>query len=876
MRLTHCMCSLAVAFLSHVSLASAAQAQGAGPIKLHGGDLAIGTAVGEHRSPAFSAGNGVTLAVWSDGRADQGVFGPFNGEQTSRDIWAARYDANGVLLDATPFPLAVQYGEQTSPRVAWSGQSWLVTWRSQTAGTSFYDYRIWGVRVGTDGSLLDPSPFEILAPGGSNVVGYDLASNGSGWLVIAQADTGGGIQARRVSPAGGLPDPAPVVLVPDTFFLYFDIQLESAGGEYLLTWNGTPSSTDPWQAQRFDGSLSPLGPQFTLPLGTEVSGGTSSYLLVRDTGSTIVAQRMLPDGTLLDPTALHVTASGVSGTGGTQTAFDGTWWWVGYDLGAPGGADLRASRVGLDGSAPDPSGVTVAPSGASIYWTNGAAAGGGVFTAWEHAPGFATLQAAHTTADLTLGPELALALSAPSQEFVDSEPWTGGHALAWTSYTGEDNRILVQLTDRWGFDLGAPIEVASGSVAVARVAWNGSLFLVTWFEAGLVRGRRMLSDGTILDATPIEIMDGGSPDVGALGDDFLVVATRPLGSQFVHPYVMRIDGPSGALLDPAPQAVGQYFARYPRVSAVDGRWLVTWQRNFSHDDPGAQIQAVLVEADGTATPEFTVGTGGTPRAASSGSTVLLVWRSGTDSSSDHEILGRLLAPDGSFLGAVFTVATAADKQQRPDVTWTGSEYLVIWEDLREAEVFFDERSDVYGARVLESGAVMDAGGGALMTSSLPIERPALSTSGGVSLLSASELDLAPGATSYRLRSAVVGAWSDLGFGLDGAGGSIVLDGVGELEPGSGVVLRVAGAEPFALGGYALGAGQLMLPIGGGTLVPTLDLVIYFLAGANGEHSIAFPVNGSLAGFTISTQVWLFDSGGPQGYASSNALAAPGL
>ncbi len=734
-----------------------ASAQGAAPPQTHVGDDLIGSAVGEQQSAALSVGSASTLAVWSDGRSDLAAYG----EQTSRDIFAARLDSAGVLLDATPIPIAVAHGEQTSPRAVWDGQQWLVTWVSQTETQFYYDFRVFGMRVGADGSLLDPAPIELLDAGGNSLVGYDVASNGTGWLVIGQADTGGGIHARRVSSAGVLLDPVPVTLVSGTFFLYFDIQLESAGGEYLLTYDGTQSSLDDWQAQRFDSSLNPIGALFTVPIGTVVTASPVSYLLASSTANRIVAQRMLPDGTLLDATPFPVTAVGVGPTYGLSTTYDGTNWWIAYDVGGVSFPELRGSRVTLAGQPLDPNGVVIAPSTASIYTTIGPASGGGVFAVWEQGPSFRSLHAAHTGPDLVLSPDFPLGRSAPSQEFVDATGYSGGHALAWTSYAGDVNRIVVQLTDSWGRATSAPIDVATGAVGVARIAWNGALFFVTWSEGGQALGRRMLPDGTFLDALPITVMVGSSPDVEALGDDFLVVATDVfpgLGSHFVHPYAMRVDGPTGALLDPAPQILGQYFARYPRITTAGGRWLVTWQRNYSHDDPGAEIRATFVDANGVATPDFNVGFGGTPRAASSSSTVMLAWRSGTDSSSDHEILGRRMALDGTLLGAAFTAATAADKQQRPTITWTGRDFLLAWEDMRESVVFFDERTDVYGARYSEAGVPLDGDGISLFRGDLPVKRPVLSTSNGMALLTASAFDLSPGFVSYRLRSAVTGCF----------------------------------------------------------------------------------------------------------------------
>ena len=208
-------------------LSLTAPAQELGPQKVPGGDAQLGPAAWDQSSPFIEAGATSSLAVWVDSRTNLS-FGSTIGEQTGRDVLATRLDAQGLPLEATPFVISMAYGEQTSAQATWNGSSWLVTWANQTATPFYYEQQVWGVRVGADGTLLDPTPFSILASGFS-LVGLDVASNGSDWLVVAQGDTGGGILGVRVAADGTLVDTTPKVLVPPTFFLYFDIELTAGG-----------------------------------------------------------------------------------------------------------------------------------------------------------------------------------------------------------------------------------------------------------------------------------------------------------------------------------------------------------------------------------------------------------------------------------------------------------------------------------------------------------------------------------------------------------------------------------------------------------------------------------------------------------------------
>jgi hypothetical protein len=74
---------------------------------------------------AVTATSGMTLAVWLDRR------------RGTRDLFAARISAGGVVLDATGVPLAEQPTGFDPPigrpAIATDGSSWLVAWRRGTA-----------------------------------------------------------------------------------------------------------------------------------------------------------------------------------------------------------------------------------------------------------------------------------------------------------------------------------------------------------------------------------------------------------------------------------------------------------------------------------------------------------------------------------------------------------------------------------------------------------------------------------------------------------------------------------------------------------------------------------------------------------------------
>jgi hypothetical protein len=250
------------------------------------------------------------------------------------------------------------------------------------------------------------------------------------------------------------------------------------------------------------------------------------------------------------------------------------------------------------------------------------------------------------------------------------------------------------------------------------VAWNGAHWLVVWsdlvvpfFETDdVVLGARIASDGTLLDRTPLQIMGGRSPAVATQGATFLVAASQaPSTDELRYVFSQRVDA-DGSVLG-GPTQLGGTFARYPDVAPLGGGWIVTWQRNFTHDNPNSIARAALVAADGTATPDFLVdgeaGFGGAarPAVASAGDAALLVWQ------DDFQgLAGRLVLANGTML-STFQVAPLPALPAAPAVTWNGAEYVVAWQDFRGLVGLWDYRTDVYATRVSAAGTVLDAGAG---------------------------------------------------------------------------------------------------------------------------------------------------------------------
>jgi len=112
-----------------------------------------------------------------------------------------------------------------------------------------------------------------------------------------------------------------------------------------------------------------------------------------------------------------------------------------------------------------------------------------------------------------------------------------------------------------------------------------------------------------------------------------------------------------------------------------------------------------------------------PALAFDGTNYVVVWqdlRSGT-----ADIYGARVATDGTVLdGTGFAVSTATGAQEWPAVAFDGTNYLAVWQDKRGGPY-----ADIYGARVAKDGSVVDAAGIAISTAANEQLAPSLDFDG---------------------------------------------------------------------------------------------------------------------------------------------------
>jgi len=718
------------------------------------GDTAPAATVGTQNQAQIARGDNGYLAVWTDTRSSLAGGGSIyfgTGLGTMTDIYAARLDNAGQVIDTTPIIVTQAEFHQKQPKVAWNGQNYLVAWSSEHE-TDRYRNDILAARVAPDGTVLDATPFVLLA--GTSITPqstWSVTSDGTNWVALWQGlDSAAGIytlDAARVSPTGTVLDPGGKVLRHDTFNSYpFNADIAFAGDEYLVSWIESNSAGD-LRAQRFNTSLDPLGNSFTINSSAErtavATNGTDFFITWSYTDITpyrVFGKRVSHAGVVLDANAILVANIGYDSV---DVTWDGTNYIVAYEktISRPNFVfdnDIFTTRVSPLGIVLDPAGIRVkdAPNdqiGASIA----PSPAGGAVVVWNDdrfgAFGATDVFSTPISATLVPGIDVAVNLGAPRQQVPRMAAGSNGFLTVFVSETSGQSRVLAERLGPTGTPLDPEPLVVTTNGTVPSVAWNGSEYLAVWTAGSQIYSRRIAPNGTFLDVAPVAVMAGFTPDVAAMDGTFLVTANYAPSPEIQVIRAVRV-GTDGVVLG-APVQLGFSFDRLPRVEVLGNRWLVVWQENPNHDDPFSWIEGAFVNGDGTTAGPFTVSNNVNspselrPALAASGNSALIVWEGGGD------LAGRRITADGSFLDGFngFAVSSAPEEQFAPAVAWDGTQYVVTWIDQRNEPFPMHPRGDIYAARVSAAGVVFDPTGFAIANSVVTEETPEVASAGGTTL-----------------------------------------------------------------------------------------------------------------------------------------------
>lgn len=274
--------------------------------------FAVTSVTNNQWDPCVTWGGTNFLVAWMDWRRG-----------ATTDIYAARVSNAGRSLDTNGILIAAGAGDKSHPSAAWNGSRFLVAW--QQYDRSDYLTHIYAARMTETGGVLDATSFRV-SKSGNYQWESDAVWGSTNWLVVWRDnldETKSDIYGVRVGSAGTVLDPAGIVICSATNWQY-DPSVAWGGTNFLVVWadernlaSNAQEFADIYGArvsgagQVLDASgiliCTNLGPQ-AVP---DVAGGTGIYMVVWEeyltytNGTTyfgdIAGARINWAGTVLDP-----------------------------------------------------------------------------------------------------------------------------------------------------------------------------------------------------------------------------------------------------------------------------------------------------------------------------------------------------------------------------------------------------------------------------------------------------------------------------------------------------------------------------------------------------------------------------------------------
>jgi hypothetical protein len=248
------------------------------------------------------------------------------------------------------------------------------------------------------------------------------------------------------------------------------------------------------------------------------------------------------------------------------------------------------------------------------------------------------------------------------------------------------------------------------------IAFDGTNYLVVWRDVRSgspdIYGARVSQIGTVLDPIGIQIStatgDQKSLAVTFNGFNYLVVWEDDRNGPYSDIYGARVSQ-AGTVLDPngIPVSVAAWWQESPSVAFDGSNYLVVWEdeRFGSNDIYGARVSQAgsVLDPNGFAI-SFASNDQYSPSISFDGTDYLVVWEDNRNDTSD--IYGTRISQAGNVIDPNgIAISTAANRQFSPSVAFNETNYLVVWQDNRS-----DSYSDIYGTRVTQAGIILDTNG----------------------------------------------------------------------------------------------------------------------------------------------------------------------
>jgi hypothetical protein len=253
-----------------------------------------------------------------------------------------------------------------------------------------------------------------------------------------------------------------------------------------------------------------------------------------------------------------------------------------------------------------------------------------------------------------------------------------------------------------------PAPVARGTPSVA---FGKGKYLVVWEDErdGGVYGTRVRTDGRLLDPGGLRLnprdVRGFAPVAAFNGTHFFVMWQAGPGISGVRVATDgTVVGPVFDVVPPGTVSLPLGLACSSRVCTITYNIVAEMESIISF----TRVRwdgVVLPDVDHSVSPAGNLAGESSVAWNNNQKQFLIVWIDARGGTASPDIYGARVKEDGTILDdGGFPISQAAGSQRRPDVTWTGRRYHVVWGDDRSGTF------DIYGARVRSNGTVEDPAG----------------------------------------------------------------------------------------------------------------------------------------------------------------------
>lgn len=344
-------------------------------------NIAISLTPGVKGNAAVASNGGDFIAVWEDDR-----------DYPAGDVYGSRISTAGVILDPQGFDVTTAAAFHDNPGVACGDENSFIAWGDYRNG--LYSSDIYGARIDLLGNILDSPSFMVCtAPFGQ--YSPSITFDGTNYCAVWTHNIGGAWAAKgtRVTPAGIILDPSFINISSGGNAM--SPQIASSGYDYITVWvdyRNSYTSPDIYGARigTAGNVLDPAGIAISVLSSLEympsVGFGGLHYLVawedLRNGLLDVYCARIDSNGVVIDPGGIAVTTAD-SLQSNSAIAFDGSNYFVVWQDKRNGSYDIYGARVGQDGMVHDPGGVAVSTAASDQINPSVAFDGSNYIVVWE-------------------------------------------------------------------------------------------------------------------------------------------------------------------------------------------------------------------------------------------------------------------------------------------------------------------------------------------------------------------------------------------------------------------------------------------------------------------------------------------------------------